>query len=368
MEKNMLDYIRETHNTMVENIGRWQELTEEFTRLYLDREGPITVVATGSSYNGAVCARPFMERILKVRVNVLQPFTYLHYDELPELDGFTVVVSQSGESTNAIEALQEAKKRTGTGIGITGCLDSAMARMADAAIEYGVVEESVGWVTKGVLTLDLFFKLCALRIAEKQGRLTPEETGKWLDQMRKAAECYPAAETAAMAFLERHAKLFTSMEHAYIMGAGPTYGIALEGALKLGETVRMPTFAYEMEEFLHGPNYQLSPAHTTFLVDADPGTHRRVMEIGEACACVTDRVFLISSLADDGEDGALAGHILRVPADVDPYLSSFVLLPCFQLFSYELAEQLHRWERHPLFAPFRIKCGSKTPEYLENNN
>ena len=57
-----------------------------------------------------------------------------------------------------------------------------------------------------------------------------------------------------------------------------------------------------------------------------------------------------------------------MPADVDPYLSSFVLLPCFQLFSYELAEQLHRWERHPLFAPFRIKCGSKTPEYLENNN
>lgn len=368
MEKNMLDYIRETPGVLKNNIDRREELTKTFTALYLEQGGPITVVAAGSSYNAAMCAKPFMEKILAVQVNVFQPFSYLYYDQLPQNDGFTVVVSQSGSSTNAIDAMAEARRRTGKGIGITGCRESEMGRQADVLIEYGVEEESVGWVTKGELTLDLFLKLCALDIAEKTGRLTAREVESWLEEMRRAADCFPKLEKMTYELIRRHAKLFTSMEHAYIIGAGPGYGVALEGALKNGETIRIPAFAYEMEEFLHGPNYQLSPTHTVMMIDCDPRTHRRVMEIAEACDCVTDRIFVVSSLPSDEFTAPLADRVLSLDAGIDPYVSSFALLPFFQLTAYHMAEQLHRWERHPMFPPFRIKCGSKTKEYLENNS
>lgn len=368
MGKNMLDYIHETPGALRKNILRRAELTKTFTRNYLENSSNgMTIVAAGSSYNAAICAKPFMERILGFRVNVFQPFSYLYYDELPQEDGFTVVISQSGSSTNAIDAMEEARRRTGTAIGITGCRESEMGRKADVLIEYGVEEETVGWVTKGMLTLDLFLKLCALDIAETLGKITAQDVAYWLDQMGRAADCGPEMEQLTSRFLERHAKLFTSMEHAYIVGAGPGYGVALEGALKNGETIRIPAFAYEMEEFLHGPNYELSPAHTVMIVDCDPRTHRRVKEIAEACECVTDRIFVISSLSPDPEEGLLKGHILNLDAGVDPYVSSFALLPFFQLTAYHMAEQLHRWERHPLFAPFRVKCGSKTQEYLDRN-
>lgn len=368
MGKTMLDYIRETHLTLTNNIGRRAELTAAFTSLYLEGGGgPITIVAAGSSYNAAVCARPLMERMLGERVDVLQPFSYIHYDELPEKDGLTVVISQSGESTNAIDALAEEKLRRGVGVGIAGSADSELGRRADLLIEYGVGEETVGWVTKGVLTLDLFLKLCALDAAQRIDRLTESEAQYWYTQLSRAADSFENTEKLTGEFLDRHAKLLTSMEHAYVIGAGPGFGVALEAALKLGETVRMPVFAYELEEFLHGPNYQLSPSHTVFLADCDPRVSGRVCEIAEACYCVTDRVFVISSASATTREPELEDHILNLDAGTDPYVSSFTLLPFFQIASYQLAERLHRWERHPLFAPFREKCGSKTSGYLGRN-
>lgn len=369
MKMNMLDYIRETPSVLIKNIERRAELTDVFVHAYLESgKETITIVADGSSYNGAVCAQPFMEKIMGTRVRVVRPFTYLHYTDLPELDGFTVVVSQSGASTNAIDAMEEARRRTGIAIGITGCTESEMGRKADILIEYGVGVETVGWVTKGELTLDLFCKLCALGIAEEKGKLSAADISYWLDQLRRAAEAGPKMEKMAVEFIDRHAKYFTSMLHAYIMGAGPSYGIALEGALKNGETTQFPVYAYEMEAFLHGPNYQLTPNHNVFLIDCDPRTHDRVMQIASACECVTDRVFVISSLAPIANDGFLKDHTLSLDIEIDPYVSSFALLPFFQVSAYEMATRLNRWERHPLFPPFRYKCGSKTIEYLNKKD
>ena len=52
-------------------------------------------------------------------------------------------------------------------------------------------------------------------------------------------------------------------------------GVALEGALKIGETVHVPSPAYEVEEFIHGPNLQLTPGYTLFFFDAGDAAGER---------------------------------------------------------------------------------------------
>ena len=49
------------------------------------------------------------------------------------------------------------------------------------------------------------------------------------------------------------------MTNAYVCGVGANLGTASEGALKFGETVSIPTAAYEVEEYIHGPNIQIDP-------------------------------------------------------------------------------------------------------------
>lgn len=54
------------------------------------------------------------------------------------------------------------------------------------------------------------------------------------------------------------------MTNAYVCGVGANLGTASEGALKFGETVSIPTAAYEVEEYIHGPNIQMTPATAYF--------------------------------------------------------------------------------------------------------
>lgn len=55
------------------------------------------------------------------------------------------------------------------------------------------------------------------------------------------------------------------MEKAYLIGAGANYGTALEGAVKIGETVHILAVGYEVDEAIHGPQIQLTPNYNLFL-------------------------------------------------------------------------------------------------------
>ena len=66
------------------------------------------------------------------------------------------------------------------------------------------------------------------------------------------------------------------------VGIGPGLGVAQEGALKLEETVGLPSNFYEMEEFLHGPVYEIKKPHSIFLVDVDRESHDRALQIFDA--------------------------------------------------------------------------------------
>ena len=64
------------------------------------------------------------------------------------------------------------------------------------------------------------------------------------------------------------------MTNAYVCGVGANLGTASEGALKFGETVSIPTAVYEVEEYIHGPNIQMTPRYSVFLIDGGEGTER----------------------------------------------------------------------------------------------
>ena len=56
------------------------------------------------------------------------------------------------------------------------------------------------------------------------------------------------------------------MSWVYSCGAGANYGTALESALKMGETIHIPSCCYEIEEYIHGPNLQLTPQYNVIFL------------------------------------------------------------------------------------------------------
>ena len=364
-------YIKESKEALEKMLRRPDETAKELVDLYLAQEyRKIKIIASGSSYHAALCARYYMEEMLQAEVEVETPFSFVHYGQCET--AFHFVISQSGRSTNAIEALDRLRKEGKAAIGITGDTKSVYREHCDHILDYGVGEETVGYVTKGVVTLTLYLDLFALGAALRQNRITCKAREAQLLKLRDITACYPEVYAQAQAFIDENFRLLTSMHQAYVLGNHTAYGIAAEAALKIGETICIPASAHESEEFLHGPNLQLTPTYTVFVIDAHDATSARSRQIYEAVSAVCERCFYIGleePHADSGQvDAAGEGaqecdrRKLLIAQEVDHNLLPFVYLQVFQLISYRVTESLHRWEKHPTLRWFREKIRYKAAE------
>lgn len=363
MKPTMQTYIHNSTDVLRANLSRGVELTKAFVEAYRQApEGEILLIASGSSYNSCVCARRWMEKVLQQRVWIVTPFTFVHYESSLAGVGLCAVVSQSGCSTNAIEALRLIRSLGRPAIGITGNPNSDFETEADQVIDWGVGEEKVGYVTQGVVSLILYLWMAALQIAKETGRLSKEQAETYASELQSAVEIHGEAVIRSEAWVENNYALVTSMHQAYVIGAGASYGTALEGALKIGETIGIPTSAYESEEYLHGPNLQLAPDYTVFIIDPKDETSPRMEAIAEATRQVTERTVLLSLDCDDPHPTTFS-----LGRQLDEALTPFVFLPLFQMIAWRGAEDLHRWDKHPLFAKFKEKIAYKTESYYQHS-
>lgn len=358
-ELSMLKYIMETPEQVRENIRNAQSLTAKIVELFGRRAyKSIWLVACGSSCNAAHCARYYMREKLDVEVKVVTPFTFNHYEHDMTPDDFVICISQSGCSTNTIESLRICRKLGIPAIGLTGNIHSDFEREADEVIDYGLGEEKLDFVSKGVVTLAAFLMLFALYAARAQGRLTGEQVEKEKAQMLLCMENYAEQIVKFPAYFEANKQKLLSMERVYVIGAGANYGTALEGAVKIGETVHILAVGYELDEAIHGPQIQLTPNYNFVYLDPGDETASRMQQSFRAARAMTDRVFILSNNPE------LQGkEVMRVTHAVPEKLSPLYTLAFIQLISYYVAETNSTWKQHPLMRDFKKILSGKSSTY-----
>ena len=274
-KKTMLDYIADCPEFIRNNVADSAALTKPLVDEYVSGGYKnIWIVACGSSSNGSLCARQFIRRHLKCEVKIVTPFHFVSSEnDFSETD-MVVVVSQSGYSLNALDAIKVIEAKGRRCIGLTGDVNSDLGKVCDVVANYGVGRETVAYVTRGVTTLALFFMLFAVEAAVRLGIKTTAEGEAVKQQLLKAADINAAVQAQTPSFIKEHYRQLSGMTNAYVCGVGANLGTASEGALKFGETVSIPTAAYEVEEYIHGPNIQMTPRYSVFLIDGGEGTER----------------------------------------------------------------------------------------------
>jgi len=343
-QATMDTYIRESPKTLSRVLNEGSQLVDQLVKLFAEEDyKKIKIVASGSSYNASYCSKKFLENVLDIPVEVVTPFTFVHYSQCDK-NSFHLVISQSGSSTNSIEALDHIRKTDSKAIGITGNLDSELKKHCDYIIDYGVGVEKVGYVTKGVVSLVLFLDLFALYAAKKLRKLEENPLEEKLREIRSLINNYSEVYEKTQRFIATNFSLLTSMHQVNLLGNGSTYAVALEGALKIGETVCIPSFPYESEEFLHGPNLQLTPTYSNFIIDANDDTTPRLKEIFEAISSVSERSFYIGIGKEDQNPKKL-----MIDCQVEHDMLPLVYLQVFQLIAFQVTDALKRWGKHPVF-------------------
>ena len=175
-KKTMLDYIADCPKFIRNNVADSAALTKPLVDEYVSGGYKnIWIVACGSSSNGSLCARQFIRRHLKCEVKIVTPFHFVSSEnDFSETD-MVVVVSQSGYSLNALDAIKVIEAKGRRCIGLTGDVNSDLGKVCDVVANYGVGRETVAYVTRGVTTLALFFMLFAVEAAVRLGIKTAAE-------------------------------------------------------------------------------------------------------------------------------------------------------------------------------------------------
>lgn len=359
----MLTYIKESPAQMAADVEHRRELTRPLVDAYLGGSyRNIWIVACGSSSNASWCAAPFMRRYLGRDVMVVNSATFLYTSYTPQADTLCFVVSQSGCSTNSVEALDKLRRMGRPAIGLTGNVEGDFKDHADVLVDWGAGTEVVGYVTKGVTTLAEFLMLFALEAGHAQGTVGDAEYDALVAQFEAAPSVHEEVQARTDAFYDLHRKDFLSIHSNYVCGFEQAYGIACEGALKFGETIKIPSFAFEAEEYNHGPNLQLTPLYTLFFVDDLAAGSARTHQLYTAARHVSDHAFLLSGTAADGDP-----NVFEIPQDrpAEALLEPLYLLPFFQICAYRATDELGCWDENPLIRESKKIAPSKTENILK---
>ena len=319
---SMKDYVMETPEYVLRNIGNSTGLTAPLVEEYMKGSYTrILLAACGSSYNGCLCARAFMHHILNIRVDLVSPFTFVNYEDEFDDHDLILVVSQSGRSTNSLEALQLIRSRGHRAIGLTGNPDSPFRGICDLTVDWGVGIEKVGMVTKGVTTLALYLMLFALEAACASGKITVQEKESWKEEMRRTVQAHRELQASAFAFIETHRKQLLSMHNVWVVSARTNLAAAVEAAL--------------------------NPDYTVIFYDSnDDRSHDRILQVYHAVKTVTDRAYLITDQKTDDPDA------IRADTHIHQLLNPLAYLAVAPLLAEYVQETKHT-DRHPLNEPFR---------------
>ncbi len=292
----------------------------------------ITLTACGTAYYAGLVAKYWFERFARLRVEI-DVASEFRYREAPLPDeGLMIVVSQSGETADTLAGLRYAKAHGQKIIGVVNVPTSTIAREADVAAPT-LAGPEIGVASTKAFTCQLTV-LAALAVAlgRARGVLDRETEIRLINELMVV----PGLLAEAMkleAGIETLAHQLGKATDVLYLGRGPSYPLALEGALKLKEISYIHAEGYAAGELKHGPIALIDEQLPVIVIaPTDPVLEKTISNLQEVAARGGRIIMVGDSNAIDEAAVTLAGEI-RMP-DMAPDFAAIVYAAPIQMLAY----------------------------------
>jgi glucosamine--fructose-6-phosphate aminotransferase (isomerizing) len=306
-------------------------LEPEFVRS-LDR---IFIVACGSSYHVGVVAKYNIEKLARTPVEVVLASEFRYCNPIVTGKTLVIVISQSGETADTLEALHEAKRLGARTLAIVNVEGSSIAKAADSVIYTKAGPEIAVATTKAYSTQLAVTVLIALHMADVLGTIDKAEYDEIMRQLI-------ALPDTLRSILDRKDEIqYLAYQHfsnddMFFIGRNIDYALSLEGSLKLKEISYIHSEAYAAGELKHGTislvvenTLVIAVASYARLVEKTMSNAREVQARGAHVVAITTES--MKSAVETAAD-----EVLTIPDTHEVLLPSVAVLP-LQLFAYYIA-------------------------------
>lgn len=211
----------------------------------------IFIVACGTAYHAGIVGKYYIEKMARIPVEVDIASEFRYRDPIIDEHCMCIVVSQSGETSDTLEALKEAKRRGAKTMAVTNVVGSSIAREADQVVYTYAGPEIAVASTKAYTTQLIIMLLLSMYISHLVGKLSDER----LHDLIQAVLEVPERMHDILDHVDQikvYANNYANREDAFFLGRSQDYAVALEGALKLKEISYIHAEAYAAGELKHG--------------------------------------------------------------------------------------------------------------------
>ena len=338
MIKEIIEQPKAFRDTMTARVAKdtnritFDEL--KWTREDVAAVKKIMITACGTAYHAGLVAKYYIEQLARIPVEVDIASEFRYRNPLVDSSTLVIVISQSGETSDSLAAMKEAKRLGARTLAVTNVVGSSIAREADQVIYTWAGPEIAVASTKAYTTQLLVMLMLALYLAELRESLRADRLQSIVHELRELpqkAEKFLSNGQAVKTFAEQYG----FNDDVFFIGRSIDYAVAMEGALKLKEISYIHAEAYAAGELKHGTLALIIEGVPVIALATQRDVYEKTLSnIKEVKA----RDAVVIGLAMEGDDQIekYVDHTIFIPA-TDKYLAPILAVIPLQLLAYYAA-------------------------------
>ena len=317
-EKHMKD-----GNVEIEELHMTDEEIRKLSRIH--------IVACGTAYHAGMTAKYIIESMARISVEVDMASEFRYRNPIIEEGALVIVISQSGETADTLQALRDSKARGAKVLGIVNVVGSSIAREADSVMYTWAGPEIAVASTKAYSAQLIALYLLAMKFARVKGTISEEEYQQLVFDLRRLPEQIELL-LGNKTKIQRFANRYVAAKSVFFIGRGLDYTLSMEGSLKLKEITYMHSEAYAAGELKHGPISLIEDGTLVMASLTQEDLYKKtISNIREVKSRGAFVLALTTTGHDDIED--TADYVLYIPQTNRYFTNSLAIIP-FQMFAY----------------------------------
>lgn len=294
----------------------------------------IIIIACGTSWHAGLVGEYLFEEFARIPVEVEYASEFRYRNPVIYEDDVVIAISQSGETADTLAAIELAKSKDATIIGICNVVGSSIPRMTHAG-SYTHAGPEIGVASTKAFTAQVtILTLMALRIAQMKGTIEKSRFQQIINELEKIPE--KVEETLKVdPEIKELARIFTFARNFLYLGRGYNFPVALEGALKLKEISYIHAEGYPAAEMKHGPIALIDREMPVVVIATNRGPYDKVISNIQEVKARNGKIIAVVTKGDE-KVKELADYIIEIPETEEMLVPLIATIP-LQLLSYHIA-------------------------------
>lgn len=292
------------------------------------------IVACGTSWHAGLVGEYLFEDLARIPVEVEYASEFRYRNPVLNEEDVVLAISQSGETADTLAAIELAKSKGATVLGICNVVGSSIARATHAG-SYTHAGPEIGVASTKAFTAQVtVLTLMALSIGRKKGTITESRYQAIAVELSKIPEKISEV-LKANDFIKEIADTYQNVSNFLYLGRGYNFPVALEGALKLKEISYIHAEGYPAAEMKHGPIALIDENMPVVVVATNKSAYEKIVSNVQEVKARKGQVIAIISEHDEVMY-SLADHVIKIP-DTEEALTPLLSVVPLQLLAYHIA-------------------------------